>query len=239
MPKSFEHWKVLPHGKLTPVDESVLTVTGDLHMPLADIPRRMTVARLADRRLVVFSAIALDEDSMRELEAFGTPSFLIVPNDHHRLDAKAWKERYPAMQVVAPEGARKKVEEVVPVDITDPRWGDPDVQFVTVPGTRGRESALLVRSAGGTTLVLNDVIGNIHGESGFGGWFLRRMGFAGDEPHIPRPVKLMMVDDKAALRQQLLQWAGIDTLKRILVSHGVPIEDRPQQTLRELATTLQ
>jgi len=239
MPKSFEHWKVLPHGKLTPVDERILTVTGDLHMPLADIPRRMTVARLADRRLVVFSAIALDEDSMRELEAFGTPSFLIVPNDHHRLDAKAWKERYPAIQVVAPEGSRKKVEEVVPVDTTDPRWGDPDVQFVTVPGTRGRESALLVRGAGGTTLVLNDVIGNIHGESGFGGWFLRRMGFAGDEPHIPRPVKLMMVDDKAALRQQLLQWAGIDTLKRILVSHGVPIEDRPQQTLRELAATLQ
>jgi hypothetical protein len=239
MPKSFEHWKVLPHGKLTPVDERILTVTGDLHMPLADIPRRMTIARLADQRLVVFSAIALDEDSMRELEAFGTPAFLIVPNDHHRLDAKAWKERYPAMQVVAPEGARKKVEEVVRVDTTDPRWGDPDVQFVTVPGTRGRESALVVRSAGGTTLVLNDVVGNIHGESGFGGWFLRRMGFAGDEPHIPRPVKLMIVDDKAALRQQLLQWASIDTLKRILVSHGVPIEDQPQQTLRELAATLQ
>jgi hypothetical protein len=239
MPKAFEHWKVLPHGKLTSVDESILTVTGDLHMPLGDIPRRMTVARLADRRLVVFSAIALDEDSMRELEAFGTPSFLIVPNEHHRLDAKAWKERYPAMQVVAPEGARKKVEEVVPVDTTDPRWDDPGVQFVTVPGTRGRESALLVRCAGATTLVLNDVIGNIHGESGVGGWFLRRMGFAGDEPHIPRPVKLMIVDDKAALRQQLLRWADIDSLKRILVSHGVPIEDRPQQTLRDLATTLQ
>ena len=63
MPKSFEHWKVLPHGKLTPIDERILTVTGELHMPLAEIPRRMTVARLADGRLVVFSAIALDETS--------------------------------------------------------------------------------------------------------------------------------------------------------------------------------
>jgi hypothetical protein len=36
----------LPHAKLTEVDENVLTVTGELHMPLADLPRRMTVARV-------------------------------------------------------------------------------------------------------------------------------------------------------------------------------------------------
>jgi hypothetical protein len=239
MPKSFDEWKVLPHGRLTKVDENILTVTGDLHMPLTDIPRRMTVVRLADGRLVVFSAVSLDEPQMRELEAYGRPSFLVVPNDHHRLDAKAWKERYPAMQVVAPAGARKKVEEVVAVDTTDPRWEDPGVQFVTVPGTRERESALVVRAPGGTTLVLNDVIGNMPGESGFGGWFLRKMGFAGDEPHIPRPVKLLMVDDKAALRQQLLQWAELESLRCILVSHGMPIENNPQQALRELAATLQ
>jgi hypothetical protein len=238
MPKSFEQWKVLPHGKLTQVDEGILTVTGDLRMPLADIPRRMTVIRLADRRLVIFSAISLDEDQMHELEAYGRPSFLVVPNDHHRLDAKAWKERFPSLQVVAPEGARKKVEEVVPVDSTDPRWDDANVQFVAVPGTRGRESALLVRTPNGTTLVLNDVVGNMPGESGFGGWFLRKMGFAGDEPHIPRPVKLLMVDDQAALRQQLLQWSEIDSLRCILVSHGLPIEQHPRQTLRDLAASL-
>jgi hypothetical protein len=199
----------------------------------------MTAVRLADGRLVIFSAVSLDEAQMREIEAYGPPSFLVVPNDHHRLDAKSWRARYPSMQVVAPEGARKNVEEVVPVDTTAPQWNDANVQFVTVPGTRGRESALVVTTPNGTTLVLNDVIGNMPGESGFGGWFLRKMGFAGDEPHIPQPVKLLMVDDKAALRQQLLEWAGIDSLKRILVSHGVPIEHQPQATLRELATALQ
>lgn len=239
MTKSFEQWKVLPHGQLTQVDEGILTVTGDLHMPLVDIPRRMTVVRLKDARLVIFSAISLDAVQMQELEAYGPPSFLVVPNDHHRLDAKSWKERYPSIRVVAPRGASKKVEEVVAVDTTDPQWEDPNVQFVTVPGTHEREAALVVRTTNGTTLVLNDVIGNMPGESGFGGWFLRKMGFAGDEPHIPHPVKLLMVHDKAALRQQLLKWAEIDTLKRILVSHGMPIEDRPQQTLRELADSLQ
>ena len=147
MTRPFQQWKVLPHGKLAEVDENVLTVTGEPHMPLADLPRRMTVARLNNSRLVVFSAIALDEVEMRSLEDYGRPAFLVVPNDHHRLDARVWKERYPSMQVVAPEGSRtKEVEEAVHVDTTDPSFGDPNVQFVTVPGTRGHEAALVIRT---------------------------------------------------------------------------------------------
>src|SRR6185369_5421525 len=126
MTKPFEQWTVLPHGKLTQIDENILTVVGEIHMPLMDLPRRMTVVRLSDSRLVVFSAIALDEDEMAALEAYGDPAYLIVPSDKHRLDAKIWKDRYPALLVVAPEGARAKVEEIVPVDSASPRFDDPN-----------------------------------------------------------------------------------------------------------------
>jgi len=57
MPKPFESWTVLPHGKLTEIDDGLLTVDGQLPMPVGDFPRRMTVARLRDGRLVVYSAI--------------------------------------------------------------------------------------------------------------------------------------------------------------------------------------
>jgi len=144
MTHPFNEWKVLPHGKLTEIEPDLLTVVGELHMPLADLPRRMTVVRLTGRRLVFFSAIALDEDEMAALAAYGEPAFLIVPNDHHRLDAKIWKQRFPALQVVAPEGARDKVAEAVAVDSVRPDFDDRNVLFVTVPGTRGHEAALLV-----------------------------------------------------------------------------------------------
>ena len=238
MTKTIQQWKVLPHGKLTEGDDNILTVTGKLHMPLTDLPRRMTVVRLNDARLVIFSAIALDDAAMRELESYGRPAFLIVPNDHHRLDARAWKERYSSMQVVAPEGSRAKVEKVVHVDTCEPHFGDPNVQFMTVPGTRGHEAALVITTPNGTTLVLNDLVGNIRDPSGFGGWLLRVMGFAGDEPHIPKPVKLVLIEDKDALRIQLLAWAELESLKRILVSHGSPIEDHPRRALRDLANSL-
>ncbi|MEP7063242.1 MAG: hypothetical protein ABI881_12670 [Betaproteobacteria bacterium] len=238
MTAPLQHWKVLPHGKLTPVDDNMLTVTGEIDMPLMKLQRRMTVVRLADGRLIVFSAIALDDDEMAALERFGRLAFLIVPNDHHRLDARIWKDRYPALQVIAPEGARDAIAETVPVDLVAPDFGDPDVQFVTVPGTRGREAALVVGSNQGTTLVLNDVVANIRDASGFAGWLLRIAGFAGDEAHIPKVAKMAMIDDTRALRAQLLAWAGIASLKRVLVSHGAPIEDNPRAVLRELANAL-
>src|SRR6266480_4639064 len=161
LPRTYPHWKVRPHGQLSDVDAGILTVVGPIRMPVGSFPRRMTVIRLSDSRLVVWSAMALGETEMAKLEAFGRPAFLIVPNDHHRLDAKGWKERYPQMQVVAPIGSRAKVEKVVPVDTTAPDFGDPNVQFVTAAGTQDREAALFAGTRNGTTLVLNDLVGNI------------------------------------------------------------------------------
>ena len=238
MPKPFAEWKVLPHGKLTAIEDNILTVVGDMPMPVGDMKRRMTVVRLRDKRLVIFSAVALDEEEMHALEAFGEPAFLIVPNDHHRLDSRIWKDRYPAMQVIAPQGAREKVEKAVPVNATSADFDDPDVALITVPGTREHEAALEVRRPNGTTLVLNDVVGNMRNTSGFGGWLLRMMGFAGDKPHVPFPVKVAMISDKAALAVQLRRWADLP-LKRILVSHGSVIEDDPRGVLSELAVSLE
>lgn len=238
MTAPLQTWTVLPHGKPMLIGGNMLTVTGEIHMPLMELPRRMTVVRLNDARLVVYSAIAMDEDEMIALEVWGRPAFLIVPSDHHRMDAKIWKDRYPAMQVVTPQGARAKVEELVHVDTVAPDFQDADVDFMAVPGTQGHEAALMVRSAAGCTLILNDVVGNIRHAKGFGGWLLRMAGFAGDEPNIPAVVKMTVVDDTAALRLQLIEWAALTTLTRIIVSHGDIIEDNPRQALRELAASL-
>ncbi len=235
MPRPFEHWHVLPHGKLTEIEPGILAVVGRIRMPLGSFPRRMTVVRLHDERLVVWSAIALDENEMATLEALGRPAFLVIPNDHHRLDARSWKMRYPAMQVVAPAGARANVDRIVRVDTTSPDIGDADVRFVVVAGTREREAALVVHRPSGTTIVLNDLVGNVRDATGLAGIMFRVAGFAG---RIPIVVKRLLVDDARALREQLLEWAGIGSLRRILVSHGDPIEENPGLTLRRLAGSL-
>lgn len=238
MPGTFKEWTVLSHGKLTKLDDSVLTVVGNLPMPMGEFPRRMTVVRLRDGRLVVFSAIALDEPEMRVLEDWGRLSFMIVPNERHRKDARIWKDRYPGLRVIAPDGARAKVEEVIHVDATTDELGDPDVQFVTVPGTERREAALVVRRPAGTTLVLNEIIWNVEDRPGVGGFLFRLVGFTGHEPKIPTFVAMKSIPDKPALKAQLEEWARIEGLQRILVSHGGIISENPAGVLRGLASAL-
>jgi len=238
MGKPLTQWKVFPHGPLIQLEDRILTVVGDIQMPLMEFPRRMTIVRLADGRLVVFNAIALDEDEMARIDAFGTPSFLVVPNDHHRLDAGIWKQRYPETHVVACEGSLARVEDIVAVDTVSPNFHDTGVEFVTVPGTDKREAALIVSTDEGATLVLNDLVGNLRNVHGIGGWMLKMMGFAADEPRIPNPPKFTLIKDHDALLEQFLRWSKIPRLKRILVSHGEPIEDDPAGVLRELAKSL-
>src|SRR5450432_3381405 len=131
MAKPHVDWTVLPHGKLKRLEHNLLSVCGTMKMPpMGDVSRRMTIVRLADGRLVIYSAISLDEIEMRALESYGTPAYMIVPSDIHRMDAKPWKDRYPTLKVIAPAGAREKIQEVVPVDATEVDFGDPAVHFM-------------------------------------------------------------------------------------------------------------
>jgi hypothetical protein len=102
--KPGDDWHVLPHGPLERLAENLWWVQGSLRG--MSLKRVMTVARRTDGELVIHSAIAMTEDAMRELEALGEPAFLVVPNRGHRLDAPAYKRRYPSLR--ARDAARRE-----------------------------------------------------------------------------------------------------------------------------------
>jgi hypothetical protein len=234
MTAPFEKWTVLPHGPLTHINERVVAVVGELKMPLLRLPRRMSAVRLASGDLVIFSAIALQEPDMARLEAFGRPAFLVVPSQMHRLDAPSYVQRYPDIVVVAPAAGLEKIGQVVRVATSTPDFGDPAVRYIEVAG----DSALEVDCADGMTVIVNDLIGDIHGEHGLGGWLLRMMGFAGDDPHVPAPVKLLMGKHKSEVARLFRRWATHPNLRQIIVSHGDPIVADPNGALRKLAASL-
>jgi hypothetical protein len=67
---------------------------------------------------------------------------------------------------------------------------------------------------------------------------LHAMGFGGAAPQVPTVERALMVESKAQLRQQFLDWAAIPDLRRIIMSHGKPIEHDAARALRDLAGTL-
>jgi hypothetical protein len=227
-------WKVLPHGDLERLADNLYTVEGKLKMPFGETRRRMTIVKLTGGRLAIYSAIALDDRRMADLEALGRPAFLIVPSGIHRLDARPWKDRYPALDVIAPEGARDRIGEVVHVDASRIDLGDPRVRVEAVPGTAARELAMLVDTDTGKTLVVNDLIFNLPEVPGVAGLGLRLLGFGPGHVKMPKLVRMRLVKDDARVRQQLREWADVDGLERIVVSHGAPITNA-RETLLELA----
>ncbi len=234
MARLHDQWTVLPHGPLREIDDGLLTVVGQIPMPLGNFPRRMTVVGLSGGRTAIFSAIPLVETEMERIEALGEPSFLIVPSGIHRLDIRPFKARYPKARVVAPAAAREQVSEAVRVDLVTDRLDDPDAHFLTVNGNS--DGAIFVRRPGGATLIVNDIIGHVTRASGFGPWLISLLtGFGAKRPVVPRPVK---VSDPAELAAQFEEWAAIPGLRRIVPSHGEIIDDQPAAELRRLAQAL-
>ncbi len=238
MAKPFTTWTVLPHRPLERLEANLLSVEGDLPMPIGPFPRRMTVAKLGTGQLVVYSAIALDPQEMAVIDTFGVVAYLVVPNAIHRQDVQIWKQRYPHAKVIAPAGVRAAVEQVVPVDATTDILRDHDVQYETVPGTGDSEGALVVRSDGGTTLVVNDLLWNLTGFPGLAGMGMKLLGFFGPRPKLPPVVRMRTVKDRRAVAERLIAWSRLDGLKRIIVAHGAIHTGTAQTALLEVAATL-
>jgi hypothetical protein len=218
MAKSFTVWRPLAHGPIEKLAENLWRVQGTL--PKMSLRRTMTIARLSDGRLVVHSPIALEEAAMAPIEAWGTPAFLVVPTGYHRLDAPAYKRRYPGAQVLAPRGARAKVQEVVAVDGTfeDFPAGEA-VRLEPLQGVGDFEGVMIVESADGTTVVLGDIVFNMDRKRDPLGFLFTTLLGSAPGPRISRLARAALVKDRAALRRELERLASLPGLQRVIVAH--------------------
>ena len=236
-PKAHTEWTVLRHGPIERLSERLWRIEGTLpSMPLA---RVMTIARRADGGLVVHNAVAVDDATRAEIEAWGPIAAIVVPNGYHRLDAPAFHSRYPGARVVCPRGARGKVEQVVPVTGGyEDEPADAAVTLETLDGTADAEGAMIVRDRDGASLVLNDIVFNMPHLTGVHGFVLRWLTGSSGGPRVSRIARWFVAKDKAAVRAHLERLAATPDLRRIIVSHHETIDRDPAKVLRDVAATL-
>lgn len=233
MAKAFTTWTVLPHKPIEKLAENLWRVEG--RMPRGETRRQAVLARLKDGRLVIHNAIALDDAEMKEVEAWGKPAVIVVPNRFHRQDAFIFKDRYRDARVVAPKGAHSSVAAVVKVDddYADAP-GDDTVRMYHLRGLADREGVVEVHSAEGVSLVFNDAVMNMPKLGGIPGILLAPTG----RPAVPRAMRWLMIKDKRAFAEHLDELAAIPKLTRVIVAHGRPIAGDPSGALRGLAAEL-
>ncbi len=230
-------WNVLPHDPLQTLADGLWRVEGSL--PRGSLRRVMAVVRMEDGGLLVHSAIAVDEATLDALLAEGEPTVLIVPNGLHRLDAPAYKARFPQMRVICPEGARAAVEKKLPVDGGYRDFeGDGRVSVELLDGVGEAEGFLAVRADDGVTLVFNDAIFNMPHKAGLEGFIFKHITASSGGPKVSRLGRMLVVKDKHALAAHLRRLADTPDLRRILVAHHETIEDDPAGVLRRVADAL-
>jgi hypothetical protein len=218
MAKAFGEWKVLAHGPLLTLADNLLWAQGSV--PGMSLKRCMVVVRLSDGRLVIHNGIALEPAQMAELERFGTPAFLIVPNGGHRLDAPAYKQRYPELRVFTPQGSRARVEQVVQVDgvYEDFPYND-TLRLETLNGVGETEGALIAHSRDGVSVVLNDCMFNMDRKRDPLGFLFTTLLGSAPGPRVSRLAKLVFIKDKKALRADFERYAELPDLARVIVAH--------------------
>jgi hypothetical protein len=214
------------------LEENLWTVDGDIRLPGGVFVRKMALMRLGDGRIVIHSAIALEQSAMSEVERWGEPAFCIVPNQRHRLDAPAFRRLYPALTMICPAAVRAQVEKVVPVD-GGYEILPPEIEWRTL-ATRGDEAAFLFRHGERSTIVFGDVLFNVAHFKGALGWMFRIIGSTGG-PRVTPLARMAVVADKRRLASQFRELASLRGLVRLVPGHGCNIENDGARILSEVA----
>jgi hypothetical protein len=199
------------------------------------LPRNMTVYRLPDGRLLLYSVVAMHDADMEALEKLGRPAIMVMPHDRHQMDAPFYKQRYPDLRVLAPQPrhARK-----VSIDADLGELDGLGIKAYVLPGTTYHEVVLELPVEGGIAVCTTELLGNFSDLSGLSRLMrllLRLLGPPGGGLGVARVVRWREVSDRKGVQSWLRSLAVRRDLRMVLVGHGRPVTEDPGGPLRRAA----
>jgi len=227
---------IYPYHPLRSLAANLWQVEGALANGL---PRNMTVYRLPDGRLLLYSVVAMQAAGMEALEKLGPPAIMVMPHDRHGMDAPFYKRRYPDLRILAPEPGHSRN---VPVDGDISELGELGIKAYVLPGTTYHEVVLELPVQGGIAdvagmaLCTTELLGNLSGLPGVMGLLLRLIGPPGGGLGVARVVRWREVSDRKRVQSWMRSMAERIDLRMLLVGHGSPVTEDPRASLRRAAT---
>jgi len=183
----------------------------------------MTVLRLGDGSLLLYSPITLTPERRAAVEAIGPVAHLYAPNLFHHLYIGEWAAAFPAARLHGPAGLSKKRLDLR-IDRSHASAPEPafsgTIDEVRVEGFRLEESVLVYRPA--RTLVVADLVHNVgRPPDVWSGLYTRAMGFH-DRVALSRMIRWTAFSDRRAARRSLDDLLALP-FDRVVVGHGTPL----------------
>ncbi len=221
-----EH-RIYRHGSPDELTDGLWQVRGALPIPL---PRYMTILRLASGGLMIYSAIAMTDEGMDQLEALGRPEVIVAPHLYHCLDVGFYKQRYPDIQLIAPRPVKDKLASLgVSTDADISALSEHGIRYAMVRGSNCAEVMLDLDTAAGRALVFTDCL-SARSKRGF---LLKLLG-PPDDVGTPRIVRYRQIDDKPALAKFFAK-LGESEVDMLVMAHTPPITTDCEAKLRMAA----
>ncbi len=209
---------------LTPFADGVWISTEPVRFLGLRLTSAMTVIRLGDGGLLLYSPVAMTPARRAAVEALGTVAHLYAPNTFHHSWIGDWAVAFPAARVHAPRDLTRKrrdlrIDRVHGAAAPEPAFAGV-VDELGIDGCRLQETVLLHAPA--RTLVVADLVHNIGRPAH--GWtrtYSRMMGFY-DRVALSRAIRWGAFPDRAAARLSL-DAVLARPFDRLIVGHGAPV----------------
>jgi len=96
--------------KLTSFAEGVWFARDSYRLFGVDLGTKMTVVRLANEKLLIYSPIKINDSLRLQLSALGDPAYIVVPSILHNLHAEQWYSAFPHSTVYCAQGAKIRIK---------------------------------------------------------------------------------------------------------------------------------
>lgn len=183
----------------------------------------MTVLRLSDGSLLLYSPVAMTPNRRDAVETLGPVAHLYAPNLFHHLWIGEWATAFPSARLHAPAGLAKKRRDL---RIDRVHGSAPDPAFagvldeVRIEGFRLEESAIVHRPS--RTLIVADLVHNVGcPQDGWTKFYARTMGFY-DRVALSRVIRWTAFPDRAAARRCLDELLAFP-FEGLIMGHGKPV----------------
>jgi Domain of unknown function (DUF4336) len=187
----------------------------DFTSDVGHVHSRMTIVRLANGRLLIFSPVPIDSRLRAEVEALGQPDALLAPNVFHHLFVGEWLTAFPGTRVFCTPGLVAKRSDIKFDGILgDPRvfnWST-EVDQVRIDGVPRYDEVVFYHLAS-RTLIVADITFNYPPE-------IAIQDPGGADGLGPHTRIRAATSDQDALRIKVLKWPFV----RVIVTHGDNVE---------------
>lgn len=205
-------------------DEFDLFMSGGIHFR-----GRMTVVRLKTGEILLHSPIPLDDKLAAEIEALGEVKYLVAPCGFHHLHLPAAIERYPDAKVYGAQGLDEKRKDIsfdamltseVPTELED------DFAMAMVDGSPQMNEVVFFHKPT-QTLIVTDLVFNIHEVANFRSKFLFWFMGAWKKPAQSRLWR-MLTKDRQAAGSSVHKILQMD-FTRVVMAHGRILEENAKE----------